>query len=293
MQIAFHIGANCTDEDRLLKSTLKNADTLLQQGIAVPGPGKYRKLIREAIDSLSDGAPADDARDVLLDAIIEDDNINRLVLSNDNFITIPKRIFDHSVFYHQTEKKVRGLHDLFPDDDISLFMGLRHPAGFLQESAKLAQVNSLAQYLGVLSPLEVRWSDVIARIKLAAPTTPLYVWCNEDTPLIWEELVRVFSGIADDADIAGQFDVLATIVSPQGLDIARMQIADLPAKDIDARQALIANVLEAYALPNVVEDTIDLPELDAALVQTMTEAYEADLELIADMEGVDLILPFD
>ncbi|MEJ8560017.1 hypothetical protein QTO30_01325 [Yoonia sp. GPGPB17] len=138
MQIAFHIGANCTDEDRLLKSALKNANTLLQQGIAVPGPGKYRKLIREAIDTLAEGAPRADARDVLLDAIVDEDNITRLLLSNDNFITIPKRIFDHSVFYHQAEKKVSGLHRLFPHDDIALFLGMRHPASFLQETATRA-----------------------------------------------------------------------------------------------------------------------------------------------------------
>lgn len=293
MQIAFHIGANCTDEDRLLKSTLKNADTLLQQGVAVPGPGKYRRLIREAIESLTGGAPADDARDVLMDAIVEDDNIARVVLSNDNFITVPKRIFDHSVFYHQAEKKVRGLHQLFPDDDISLFMGLRHPASFLQETATRAQVSSLAQYLGVLSPVEVTWSDVIRRIKLAAPQTPLYVWCNEDTPLIWEELIRVFSGIAENVEIAGRFDVMSHIVSSEGMQIARTRIADMSAEDIDARQAVIADVLDTHAVPDLIEDTITWPELDTALVQAMTEAYEADLEVIAKMEGVELILPFD
>ncbi|MFO8127742.1 hypothetical protein [Yoonia sp.] len=293
MQIAFHIGANCTDEDRLLKSTLKNANTLLQQGVAVPGPGKYRKLIREAIESLAGSAPADDARDVLLDAIVEDDNIARVVLSNDNFITVPKRIFDHSVLYHQAEKKVRGLHQLFPDDDISLFMGLRHPASFLQETASRAQASSLAQYLGVLSPVEVKWSDVIRRIKLAAPRTPLYVWCNEDTPLIWEDLIRVFSGIAENVEIAGRFDVLSQIVSPEGMQIARTKIADMSPKDIDARQAQIADVLDKHGVPDLVEDTITLPELDTALVQAMTEAYETDLEMIAKMEGVELILPFD
>ena len=293
MQIAFHIGANCTDEDRLLKSTLRNADTLLQQGIAVPGPGKYRKLIREAIESLADGAPAADARDILLDAIIEDDNITRLVLSNDNFITIPKRIFDHGIFYHQAEKKVQGLHRLFPDDEISLFLGMRHPASFLQETATRAGVNSLKQYLGVLPPIDVRWSDVIARIKRAAPDTPLYVWCNEDTALIWEDLIRLFAGVGSDLPLTGQFDILAHIVSPAGMEALKPQMHAITADDIEARQNLIADVLDTHALPDLVEDAITWPELDAALVQAMTDAYEADLDVISRIEGVELILPFD
>lgn len=293
MQIAFHIGANCTDEDRLLKSVLKNAETLLRQGIAVPGPGKYRKLIREAIESLDGGAPAEGARDVLLDAIVEDDNIARLVLSNDNFITIPKRVFDHSVFYHQVEKKVRGLHALFPDDEVSLFMGLRHPAGFLQETMRRAEVSSLAQYLGVLPPQEVRWSDVVRRIKRAAPETPLFVWCNEDTPLIWEELMRLLSGVAADTPMTGQFDVLSGIITRQGMQEMALRMGSIAPGEVEARENLIANMLETHALPDLVEDSIDLPELDDPLVQAMTAGYEADLEVIAQMDGVDLIVPFD
>lgn len=293
MQIAFHIGANCTDEDRLLKSVLKNADVLLQQGIAVPGPGRYRKLIREAIESLDGATPTDHARDVLLDAIVEDDKIKRLVLSNDNFVTIPKRIFDHGVFYHQAEKKTRGLHDLFPRDDISLFMGIRHPASFLQDTATRAGVGSLSQYLGLLSPLEMRWSDVIARIKRAAPQTPLYVWCNEDTPVIWEELIRLFSGVSPELPITGQYDVLATILNPEGLQVLNSGIEAAASDDIEARQSLIADVLEAHVLADKVDDIIDLPGLDEPMVQAMSDNYEADLDLIGQMEGVELILPFD
>jgi len=293
MQIAFHIGANCTDEDRLLKSVLRNADALLQQGIAVPGPGRYRKLIREAIESLDGAHPAQEARDVLLDAIVEDDKITRLVLSNDNFLTVPKRIFDHSVFYHQAEKKVRGLHSLFPNDQIALFMGMRHPASFLQETATRAGMTSLTEYLGVLQPLELRWSYVIQRIKRAAPQTPLYVWCNEDTPLIWEELIRLFSGVSADMPIAGQFDVLASIISAEGLQVLTSGIAALTDDDIDARQEFIANVLDTHALPDQLEDSIDLPELDGRTVEAMTASYEADLDVIGRMEGVEVILPFD
>ncbi len=41
MQIALHIGAHCTDEDRLLKCLLMNKEILSDVGTAVPGPGRY------------------------------------------------------------------------------------------------------------------------------------------------------------------------------------------------------------------------------------------------------------
>ncbi|MEJ8560016.1 hypothetical protein QTO30_01320 [Yoonia sp. GPGPB17] len=144
-----------------------------------------------------------------------------------------------------------------------------------------------------MSPIEVLWSDVIRRIKLAAPKTPLYVWCNEDTPLIWEELIRLFTGISTDVPITGQYDVLTNIISPEGMQILTTGMVGVDPEDTDARQTLIAEVLEAHALPELVEDSITLPELNDTVVATITEAYEADLAMIADMEGVELILPFD
>lgn len=292
MQIAFHIGANCTDEDRLLKSILKNASTLLRQGVAVPGPGKYRSLIRETMQNLDGGSPARDTREILMDAIIEDDDISRLVLSNDNFIAIPKRIFDHGLFYPQAETKVRGLHQLFPGDKISLFLGLRNPVSFLQETTKRAQITQLSAYLAGQGPMDLLWSDVIGRIKNAAPDTPLYVWCNEDTPLIWEDLIRLQSGISAESAISGQYDVLSAIISPTGMNTLQMRMDAAAPADRLTRQEIIADIMEEYALPEQVVDYISLPDLDASTVAEMTESYENDLDEIAQMDGVKLILPF-
>jgi len=290
MQIAFHIGANCTDEDRLLKSILRNASTLLQQGIAVPGPGKYRALLRESIQGLDGALPSDDAREILLDAIVEEDDIQRIILSNDNFIAIPKRIFDHGVFYPQTEGKVRGMCRLFSDDELSFYFSMRNPVSYLQDIAQRAEAETLRDYLGLFHPLELKWSDVIKRIKRAAPDAPLFVWCTEDMPLIWEDLIRLQSGIATDTPLKGQFDVLSRIITPEG--IAVLNAANIP-DDRIARHEFIADLLDAHALPDMIEEQINLPELSPELITAMSQSYEDDLALIDDMEGVELILPFN
>ena len=178
------------------------------------------------------------------------------------------------------------------NDEISLFLGIRNPVSFLQETTRRAGVGSLGEYLGLMSRLDVLWSDVIRRIKLAAPHSTLYAWCNEDTPLIWEELIRLQSGIAKDIPIAGCFDVLSGIVTEDGMQMlaSRMQV-ETP-QDITAQQNMIADILEEHALPDQIEDDIDLPELDDAMIAAMSEGYEDDLEDIAQMEGVELILPF-
>ena len=292
MQIAFHIGANCTDEDRLLKSLLKNVDSFLQQGIGVPGPSRYRSLIREAIQGLAGKRPDPGARDILLDAITETEGLRRLVLSNDNFVCVPNRIFDHDMLYPQAEAKVSALRRLFPEDEISLFLGIRNPASFLHETMRRVTVDNLDDYLGVLEPQDIRWSDMVRRIKKAAPDIPLTVWCNEDTPLLWEQLIRRMSGVDPQTPVKGGLDLLASILTPEGL----IALSDLLAQNPDAtdahRHALIATIWKDHALPEVIEDEIDLPGLDAAMVAHLTGTYAQDLGVIAAMPGVELLLPF-
>lgn len=292
MQIAFHIGANCTDEDRLLKSILKNANTLLQQGVAVPGPGKYRSLIRETIQALDGAAPQADTRNILIDAIVENDDVDRLVMGNDNFICIPNRIFDDGLFYGQAEAKVRALRQLFAGDEIELFLGIRNPATFLQEALKRSKATSISAYLGLMHPEDISWVDVIRRIRQGAPDCPLTVWCNEDTPFLWEQLIRRISDVTKETEIVGGLDMLATIITDDGLAMLMEQLRQSPPLSDAARHEMMADILETHAIPDALEEVIELGDLDPALVVEMTESYENDIAEIAEMDGVTLLMPF-
>jgi hypothetical protein len=292
MQIAHHIGAHGIDEDRLLKSTLRNAQALVQNGIAVPGPGKYRSLIRTTIQGLDGAQPAPDTRDVLLDSIVEDDNAQRLLLANGNFICVPNRVFEHGVFYPQAEPKIRALRNLFPNDDLSLFFGIRHPATFLQDLLRRPKATAFATFLGITHPTDIRWADVVRRIQAGAPDAQITIWCEEDAPLLWPQLIRRFTGIPATAPILGGLDALDGLMLRDGFNILRDQLNAQPAASEIARQNIIANCWESHAIPGADDVEIDLPELDADMVQAMTETYDADIAEIAAMDGVTLVLPF-
>ncbi len=292
MQIAFHIGANCTASDRLLKSILKNADGLLAEGIAVPGPGRYRSLIREAISALDGSKPAPDVRDILLDTIIENDDIERAVFSNDNFICVPNRIFDHGLLYSQVDTKTRALSNLFEGDDITLFLAIRNPATFLQEAFERSSTTSIAEYLGIMQPQEIKWSDMVRRLKMAVPGIPLTVWCHEDSPLLWEQLIREISGVDPYTNIAGGLDMLSSIISQDGMALLNKQLLANPPSSNAARHEMIAEIWETHALEEEIEDEIDLPELDPDMIAQITAMYDEDVDYIGQMTGVRLLLPF-
>lgn len=289
MQIAFHIGANCTDNDRLLKSVLKNADTLAAQGIKAPGPSKYRKLIRETIQALDGGQPSPNARQILLDEIVNADDPQRLVMSNSIFICVPNRIFDNGVFYQQAASKVRGLCDLFPDDEISLFLALRDPATFLPATFSQSKARTFGQFLQGVPLGDIKWSDVVRRITDAAPEARLTVWCNEDTPFIWSELIRRLAGLPAATRITGGFDLLASIMTPEGMKRFLTYMRTHPPKTEAQKRRIIAAFLDKFAIEEEMEEEVDLPGMDAQTVASLSEAYDKDVELIASMPNVHFV----
>lgn len=115
MQIAYHLGANCTDDERLLKTLLKNSEVFSKEGITIPGPGRYRRLLRETIQNLAGQTPAEDTREILLDAILDEAAADRMILTNSAFICVPDRIFEGGKFFHLAEMKAAGFAGLFPD----------------------------------------------------------------------------------------------------------------------------------------------------------------------------------
>lgn len=291
MDIALHIGANCTDEDRLLKSLLKNGDGFASQGIKVPGPGKYRRLLRETIQNLNGAPPAPDTRDILLDAIIDGEKPKRLVLSNANFICIPNRIFDNGIFYEQTEIKLSTMRSLFPHDNLQIYLAVVNPATFLPDAFQASKAATMDAYLKGMHPTNVRWSDVVRRIQAVVPDCKLTVWCNEDTPLIWAELIRAIAGIDSATKITGGFDLLATIMSPEGMNRFLNYMRQHPPQTQGQKRRIIGAFLDKYAIADKIEEEVDIPGMTEELLDDLSAIYDQDVGMIAQMPGVEFIQP--
>jgi hypothetical protein len=291
MEIVYHIGANCTDEDRLLKSLLRNVDVLSADGVKIPGPSNYRRLIRETIQGLDGATPAPDTRSIMLDAILDDEPTERLVMSNSNFICIPNRIFDKGVFYALVEPKLHGLLQLFPGDEIELCLALRNPATFIPDTFSKSKFDDLGTFMRGMNPTEVRWSDVIKRIRHVAPHCKLTVWCNEDTPLIWGRLMREIAGVPDTVPLIGTYDLLATIMEKEGMQRMKGYLNNNPPPTPQHELKIILAFLNKYALDDAMDEDIDLPEFTHELVDQLTDSYDVDVDLIQTMPGVHFITP--
>ena len=291
MQIALHAGVHNTDEDRLLKCLLKNRDKLREDGVCVPGPSRYRRLLRDALQAMDRAAPLPQARAVLLDAMIDTDYPARLVLSNDNFFCVPKLAIAANQFYPRAEEKLRRLRQLFPQDTLELFIGLRNPASLLPALAQQLPGTSFAQFLGQTDPRLLRWGEMVARLRHAVPDVSITSWCNEDTPLIWGQIVREIAGMDHNEMIVGGMDLLAEIMAPDGCRRFRTYLNDHPEMTEIQRRRVIAAFLDKYALPDQIEDSVDVPGWTPALIAELTEIYDEDVFQLSAIQGVQMITP--
>lgn len=292
MQIVFHIGAHFTDEDRLIKGLLKNKGVLAQQGISVPGPSRYRKLLRQASFGLKGGPAPAGLREELLQSILEGQSAQRVVFSAPTLICAPFAILKNGAFYERIGERVAALTQLFPGDQHEVFLALRNPATLLQAIPEA--LDDKAEFMHALAgidPRGLRWSDVVARIKGENPTVPLTVWCNEDTPLIWPQVLAELSGHDPGTTLRGTDDLLASIMTPQGLERMRGYLRDNPPATEIQRRRIVAAFLDKFAIPDQIEVELDLPGWTHELVDQITELYEEDMFQIEKLPGVDLIAP--
>ena len=281
MDIVFHIGANCTDGEKLIRSLTLNTDTLAAQGIALPNPTRYRRLLRETIEGLSGQPPAAGTREMLLGQILDDPACKRLVMSNPSFLCLPNRVFEGGGFYRVAAAKLMALRSLFAPDQIQLHMAIRNPATFVPAIWEQAKRARLAAFLGGIDPLAIRWSDVVSLIKDTLPDVSLTLWCNEDTPLIWAEIMRRMAGTAPGQSLRGEFDLLSSIMSPEGMGRFLKYLGSHPPQTEAQTRRIIAAFLDKFALADEIEEEVDMPGWDEPLVARMTALYEADIQRIA------------
>ena len=292
MQILFHLGAHCTDNGLLIRSILRNRAKLAEEGIGIPGPGRYRELLGDVSTKLR-GEPANaETEALILEAISDDDTADRIVLSNENFLCRANVVLAPNHLYPKADKSA-WLRNALPSHDVEFALALRNPATLLPDLLARIDTEPEAQHrlLADIALKNLLWSDVIYRIADANPGARLIVWCHEDTPFIWSEIMRELTGHDPFTTLDGEFDMLETIISDEGMRRLSDFLASREVSNPTKRRRAVAAFLEAHAVHEAIEEIIDRPGWTDDTVDALSEQYEDDIALVAKMPGVTLIEP--
>lgn len=289
MRIVYHLGAHFTDEERLLRCLLRNRSTLADQGIEVPGPARYRNLLLDTARQLRGAAAARDTQSMLLDQILDGQEPDRIILSWDSFMGyMPSAIGEH--LYPGAGRRMASFRAVFSDLPHEFHLATRNPATFVP--AVLAKVTARGLTAAdVPDPRGLRWSDLVQTLRSHVPDTPVTVWCDEDTPLLWPSILQAVSGHEKGTRLEDVDDLLERLMGPAGVQRMNSYLASHPPEDDAHRTRIISAFLDKFASREVADSEIDLPGWTEALVSELTEAYDRDITRLMRMPGVRVLVP--
>lgn len=288
MQIVYHLGVHCTDEERLLRCLLKNRALLAEDGILVPGPARYRTLLRDTAKTLKGQPAGTETQSLVLDEIIGNDSARRLVFSWDNFPGYPQGAV-RSAFYASAAERMRGICQIFPEAETEFHLAIRNPATFVPAIYQKQGGLAFEEFMEGVDLMALRWSDLIAGLQAANPDVEITVWCDEDTPLIWPEVLQAVTDHGPQVTLEDSDDLLRSIMSPDGLQRMTAYMATHPPQSPGQRRRIVSAFLDKFAIPDRIEVEFDMPGWTEDLIAAASAAYDMDVSRIMAMPGVRFI----
>ncbi len=291
MQVVIHAGAHMTDDDRLIQCLLQNKERLSAIGTDVPDPRIYRKLMRDILNVAMKSGINEEAREIVLDTINHDPAADRLVLSNQGFFGTQKMAVGQGQLYPQAAARMEAFRQIFPNDEIEFFVGLRNPASFFPAILPKTPYLDMADMLNGVDPGAFRWTDMVKRLREAHPDMPMTIWCNEDTPLIWAQVVREMAGLDPIASFNGEYLLLHEIMSNEGMERFEVYLKSHPNMSEVQKRRVIAAFLDKFVVEEEIEEELDVPGWTEPLIDRLTEAYDEDVYEVARVSGINMIAP--
>ena len=288
MRIVYHLGAHCTDEERLVRCLLKNRGLLAEQAIVVPSPTRYRKLLRDTAVQLKGATASVETQALVLEQIMDEDAADRLILSWDSFLSFPQWVL-RGTMYAFAGERIRAFTRIFPQIEAEFHLAIRNPATFLPALFEKQKAKTYQEFMESADPLQLRWSDVITQIVTMNPGVPLVIWADEDTPLIWPEVLQAVSGHDDATELEDTDELLAGIMSPDGLARMRNYVTTHPPASILQRRRIVSAFLDKFALADRIQMEFEMPGWTDDMVAAMTATYHEDIERIRAIPGISFI----
>lgn len=291
MQIVFHCGVHTTDNGRISQLLGRNEDQLRKGHAELVPPRRHRGLFRNPLHSLNGGTATKEMEDVLLDAILQNDDTKRAILSTPGLLGVPSGAAGRDGIYPGMGHRLSSLANLFPDCEAEFFIALRNPATMLSDLGQEVSERDRQSLLSACHYFELRWNETIRKLVQAAQGRRVVIWCDEDTPLILPEIVRLLGDISPEIPLKGDQDFMKELLSPQGQELlAAESIAQDPSAIVERRN-LYSRLLQEHAVKDAMEQQIDLPGWTQEMVNEVTELYYHDIEEIAQLPGVEFVTP--
>lgn len=291
MQVVIHAGAAFTDQGLLLKSLRANANMLAEKGISFLGPKVFRQSFMAPLAGLH-AAPLDPLQlAAMRDVVPDDPAARRVILSAPGFLGERNAIIQDGQFCPLAGQRVAYLDKVFAEHEVELCVALRNPGSFIPKVLMSLHESTRQEVLDTTDLSCLSWLTMIEDIRDLAPDVSVTLWSNEDTPLIWGDILRTLAGLPANTPMQSEFALLSSLVS----DIGKREILALVRQDTasadDAIRDKLADIFDTHAKLDEIEETLDLPGWSEDIVAAFSEIYEQDMARLQTMPDIRVIRP--
>ncbi len=287
MEIAIHLGAHCTDEDLILRTLADNPGAMTAAGVVIPPANRARPAIRKALQGGTQILPG--MGNPLVADLMDGVPGRRMVLSYEGFLGAYAKVLSGPSIYAEAGQRAAMLRNLFPGHDITFFLAVRNPATFVPALFEASTVDDFGTFLSGHDLANVTWSGPVAAIRAACPEAPLTVWCNEDLPLIWPDILRAVAGV--EGDTGGADAILRQIMTRDGFQRFQAYLRDNPPAGLSTWRKIVTAFLGKYADAAKTEPEIALPGWSDGMIAGLSDLYEQDVARLRAMGDITFIAP--
>ncbi|EEE37325.1 hypothetical protein RKLH11_1161 [Rhodobacteraceae bacterium KLH11] len=291
MQMVIQAGAHFTDDAQLLDLLQANAQVLRDNQTAFWGLRPFRKIFRPALKPSADRPSQQETLMRFQKLFPGDQHVNRAILSSALYLGERPSIIMDGQFYPNAGQRTAYLDHLFSDSTVELFVGLRNPGSFIPKVLMLLSAPERAHILTSTDLSCLSWLAMIEDIRDLAPDVKITLWSNEDSPLIYGDIVRALAGLPEDTPLEQEFAPLAALLSETGKQELKGLTEPQPTPNDPVFRGRLAQIFQQHALTDAIEEEIEMPGWSEDVVTAFTELYEQDLARLQTMPDIRFLKP--
>jgi len=290
MIISIQIGAHGTNGETLTQTLRRNERLLAERGVIVPKKHVYRELLPEIMRRVQD-EPADlQTQEALINELTDGYEAQRIVLSFEELICMPQLVFHNDALYAKSEFKLPWLSNVFADQHLEFFFGVRNPATFVPEVFSYCGPHiPYGQFMGNMMLEDILWAPLIKRMMAAAPAAKFTAYVYEDTPITWPQILHEMTGLDPYIKLSGELDVIAEVMQRDGLSRLGAYLETHKPRTEVQRKRILSSFLEKYVDPHALDADLEFQGWTQELVDMLGAQYEEDLYALEEISGLNLI----
>jgi hypothetical protein len=109
--------------------------------------------------------------------------------------------------------------------------------------------------------------------------------------LIWGEILHDIAAVGPEVQLTGRDAIAEQIMDPAGFRRMQEYLRQKPPATEAQRRKVVAAFLGRYAVEDQLEQIVNLPGWTEDFMAELSEAYDADMDVIAGLPGVTLLSP--